>query len=157
MKKSEINKLIKAVKTRMDWLGWDKMEILPVENPEDLRFPEAPTWNSKGKCGYDLHIVYWTHRDAYTNKGGKVKMSPKDRWATFIAKYTLEEGNDIVNIEKVNSVCIKENIIHISTDIKVNNRNIGTYNSTVDMDTHKDWGNEFAVAITSGKGRTFNF
>ena len=148
MNKTQMTQLLDAVTTKITDDGWDDFKLVPHANQEELRRPDAPTWDSAGESYYNVHAWYATHRDAYTNKGGRVKMKSDERYAYFIVKYTTDDG---VAIKKVNCVEIDGSIIRIATEMIVGqNNHLGTFHSEVDM-TFDKWDSKFAYAITTGR------
>ena len=115
MTKTQMTKLIKAVEERIareNAITGNKQKLVPAKNQEELRYPDAPTWNTEGKGYYDFHIVYWTSRDANTNKGGRVSMPSKDRWATFQITHLITDDNGTkTKVEKNNTVTVVDNVI----------------------------------------------
>jgi hypothetical protein len=153
MNKTQMNKLIEAVKEGLSDFA-DGQELVPAPNQDELRFPECPTWNTKGKGYYDFHIVYWTSRDSYANHGSRrVSMPSKDRWATFQVTHEMGVGE----VTKTSTVTIKDKVINITTTVTVDN---GTYSNSVGMYMHQvemteiwsktDWYTLFVNAITRG-------
>ena len=138
MTKTQMTKLIKAVEERIareNAITGNKQKLVPAKNQEELRYPDAPTWNTEGKGYYDFHIVYWTSRDANTNKGGRVSMPSKDRWATFQITHLITDDNGTkTKVEKNNTVTVVDNVIKIHTVVKVGyyNHEIGTHYSLKD-------------------------
>jgi len=148
MNKTQMTQLLDAVTLKITDDGWNDFKLVPHANPEELRRPDAPTWDSTGESFYNVHAWYATHRDAYTNKGGRVKMKSDERYAYFIVKYKTDDG---IDIKKINSVEIDGSIIHISTEIIVGgSSHLGTYQQEVDM-TFDKWDLRFAYAITTGR------
>ena len=153
MNKTQMTKLLDAVTTKITDDGWDDFKLVPHANPEELRRPDAPTWDSTGESFYNVHAWYATHRDAYTNKGGRVKMKSDERYAYFIVKYKTDDG---IDVKKINNVDIDGSIIRITTEVKVAvgrdvvGNHLGSYYSEVDM-TSDNWDLKFAYAITSGR------
>ncbi|BAQ84760.1 hypothetical protein [uncultured Mediterranean phage uvMED] len=147
MNENTLNKLMEAIAQKeIDVLGWENFKFIPATNQEELRTPDAPTWNSEGSY-YHVHVMYNKYRDAYTNKGGRVLMTASERYAYFVVTYTTEEG---LHIEKVHTIEIRDNIIDISTSVRANNENLGSFNQEVDMDS-SNWENRFAWYLTSGR------
>ena len=147
MNENTLNKLMEAIAQKeIDVLGWEDFKFIPAPNQEELRTPDAPTWNSEGSY-YHVHVMYNKYRDAYTNKGGRVLMTASERYAYFVVSYTTEEG---LHVEKVHTVEIRDNMIDIHTTVKANNENLGSFNQEVDMDS-SNWENRFAWYLTSGR------
>ncbi len=147
MNEHTLNKLMEAIALKeIDVNGWEDFEFIPAPNQEELRTPDAPTWNSK--CSYyHVHVMYNKYRDAYTNKGGRVLMPASERYAYFVVTYTTDEG---LHIEKVHTIEIKDNMIDIHTSVKANSENLGSFNQEVDMNS-SNWENRFAWYLTSGR------
>ena len=154
MTKTQMTKLIKAIEQRIAFQNENygyKQKLVPAENQEELRFPDAPTWNTAGEGEYDFHIVYWTSRDANTNKGGRVSMPSKDRWATFEVSHEVPNAKGTSHIKKTNTVTVVDNVIKIHTVIRNEEYTIARYNHEVEM-TEKGgrrtgWYSIFAKAI----------
>ena len=88
MNENTLNKLMEAIAQKeIDVLGWEDFKFIPAPNQEELRTPDAPTWNSEGSY-YHVHVMYNKYRDAYTNKGGRVLMTASERYAYFVVTYT---------------------------------------------------------------------
>ena len=153
MTKTQMTKLIKAIEQRIAFQNENygyKQKLVPAENQEELRFPDAPTWNTAGEGEYDFHIVYWTSRDANTNKGGRVSMPSKDRWATFEVSHEVPNAKGTSHIKKTNTVTVVDNVIKIHTVIRNEEYTIARYNHEVEMTeiwTKTDWYSVFAKAI----------
>lgn len=147
MNENTLKKLMNAIAVKeIDVNGWEDFKFIPEPNQEELRTPDAPTWNSEGSY-YHVHVMYNKYRDAYTNKRGRVLMTPSERYAYFVVTYTTEEG---MRVEKVNTVEIRDNMIDIVTSVRANNENLGSFNQEVDMNS-SNWENRFAWFITSGR------
>jgi hypothetical protein len=149
MNKTQINKLIEAVKEELNTFDYGQ-ELIPAPNQDELRFPECPTWNTKGKGYYDFHIVYWTSRDSYSNHGSpRVSMPSKDRWATFEVTHNMDCGT----VKKLSTVTIKDKVINITTNVEVDGTSVGKYMHQVEMTeiwSKTDWYILFVNAITRG-------
>jgi len=147
MNENTLNKLMEAIATKeIDVNGWEDFKFIPAPNQEELRTPDAPTWNSEGSY-YHVHVMYNKYRDAYTNKGGRVLMPASERYAYFVVTYTTDED---LHVEKVHTIEIRDNMIDIHTSVKANNENLGSFNQEVDMDS-SNWENRFAWYLTSGR------
>ena len=147
MNENTLKKLMNAIAVKeIDVNGWEDFKFIPDPNQDNLRTPDAPTWNSEGSY-YHVHVMYNKYRDAYTNKRGRVLMTPSERYAYFVVTYTTEEG---MRVEKVNTVEIRDNMIDIVTSVRANNENLGSFNQEVDMNS-SNWENRFAWFITSGR------
>lgn len=146
MNENTLNKLMEAIAQKeINVLGWEDFKFIPAPNQEELRTPDAPTWNSEGSY-YHVHVMYNKYRDAYTNKGGRVLMTASERYAYFVVTYTTEEG---LHIEKVHTIEVADKIIYINTQVKANHENLGSFNQEFDMDSN-NWENRFAWHLTSG-------
>ena len=147
MKKTQLDKLIKAIEVReTSTNGWEDFAIVPAPNQDELRIPEHPTWNCNEKGYYGFHVVYCTTRDAYTNKGGKVKMPTSERWAYIVVNYQMEG----MNVTKTHTIEIDEDMILIDTEVVADHNFLGNYKMNVDM-TERNWENRFAYYITYGR------
>ena len=147
MNENTLNKLMNAIEVKeIEVNGWEDFKFIPAPNQDELRTPDAPTWNSEGSY-YHVHVMYNKYRDAYTNKGGRVLMTASERYAYFVVTYTTEEG---LHIEKVHTIEVADNVIYINTQVKANHENLGSFNEEIDMDSN-NWANKFAWHLTTGR------